>query len=981
MLVPRSVRYCLRFALLAAFLTPLAAPVARAQTISQSFTQSTATGWTLANSTYLTVPTIDVAGSGWLRLTDAVTYETGTALYTGGSFTPIQTLVMQFDYATWGGNGADGITLFLYDATKTMSGAAYGGGLGYCGGAGGYLAIGLDEYGNFSNPGDRCGSASGGPGAQPQKLVIRGPQSASNIYITNTSVPGNISTNAKSRPAANTVFVTLAPATPIGYTLTVQFRQGPTGTIQTLLTGVKFPYAPPASLRIGFSAGTGGSDNAHEVRNFTVLATAIPDHFAVSTAGSAVNCQPAPVTITAHNSSHAAVADTVTIALTTSTGHGDWALASGGGTFLAGPSNSGTASYTYVASDLGVVNLTLRDTVPETVTIGASSGGVSTTSGSALPSEDLPLTFAPSGFRITNGANVATQIGTHVAGLSSAAGSGAQTLALQAIRTDTNTGACTTAFASGTTINMSLGYQCNNPSSCVSGQTLAFTNNGTTTNLAANGAASVTNYTTRAVTFSTANAEAPFTLNYSDVGQISLFAKYSIPLANGTASASTMTGSAQFVVQPAGFAVTNVHCTNYAAGSCNTALGAPGLNPGATGAGGPWLAPAGAPFTATVTAVGATGAATPNFGQEISPATVMLTPNVVLPSGGHDAALTNAASLGGFQGGSVTGTQFSWSEVGILSLTPSIATGSYLGSGNVSGPASANIGRFIPASFATSLNTPMLATACTAGNFSYVGQALNYAVPPVITATALASDGVTKTQNYTGAFFRLTNASLGARTYAATPASPALVTSGLPDTSQDPAIADLGTGQGSLTFSSGSGLSFLRGSPIAPFNADITLAETLVDADGVAATSNPLVFGAASGIAFTAGANQLYGRLALRPALGSELIDLPMSLTTQYYLNGTQGYTTNTGDSCTSAPALAFSNYQLNLHNLTTRSMAASAIAGQFNLVLAAPGAGNAGAATVTATGPSWLQASPTALATFGVFPGPASRIYQRETY
>jgi len=981
MLVSRPACAGLRFAPLIGLLTLLAGPALRAQTISQTFTQSTATGWTIADNSYLTVPTIDAAGSGWLRLTDAVTYETGSALYTGGSFTPTQTLVMQFDYVTWGGNGADGITLFLYDATKTMSGAAYGGGLGYCGGAGGYIAIGLDEYGNFSNPGDRCGSASGGPGAQSQKLVIRGPQSASNIYVTNTSVPGGISTNAKTRPAANTVFVTLAPTTPVGYTITVQFRQGPTGTIQTLLSGVNFPYAPPTTLRIGFSAGTGGSDNTHEVRNFTVLATAIPNHFAVSTAGSAVNCQPAPVTITAHNSTHTAIATTVTIALTTSTGHGDWALASGGGTFLAGPANSGTASYTYVASDLGVVNLTLRDTVPETVTIGAASGGASATSGSALASEDLPLTFAPSGFRITNGANLATVIGTQVAGLSSAAGSGAQTLALQAIRTDTNTGACTSAFASGTTITMSLAYQCNNPTSCVSGQTLAFTNNGTTTNLAANGSTSVSNYTTRAVTFSTANAEAPFTLNYSDVGQISLFAKYTIPLANGTASASTMTGSAQFVVQPAGFAVTNVHCTNYATGSCNTTLGAPGANPGATGAGGAWFAPAGAPFSATITAVGATGAATPNFGQEISPATVMLTPNLVLPSGGHDAALANAASLSGFQNGAVTGTQFSWSEVGILSLTPSLATGSYLGSGNVSGPASANIGRVIPACFATAVNTPLIATACTAGNFSYLGQPLNYAVAPVITATAMAGDGVTKTQNYTGAFFRLTNASLGGRAYAATPASPALVTTGLPSSTQDPAIVDLGTGQGTLTFSSGTGLSFLRGSPIAPFNADITLAETLVDADGVAAASNPVLFGAGSGIGFTAGANQLYGRLALRPALGSELIDLPMSLTTQYYLNGTQGYTTNTGDSCTSAPALAFGNYQLNLHSLTTRSLAATAIAGQFNLVLAAPGAGNAGAATVTATAPGWLQPGPAALATFGVFPGPASRIYQRETY
>jgi hypothetical protein len=60
-------------------------------------------------------------------------------------------------------------------------------------------------------------------------------------------------------------------------------------------------------------------------------------------------------------------------------------------------------------------------------------------------------------------------------------------------------------------------------------------------------------------------------------------------------------------------------------------------------------------------------------------------------------------------------------------------------------------------------------------------------------------------------------------------------------------------------------------------------------------------------------------------------------------------------------------------------------------LTLAAPGAGNSGAATVTVTAPAWLQfpwnaasgvyTGPSALATFGVFPGPASRIYEREVY
>jgi MSHA biogenesis protein MshQ len=1003
-------RLCrLYFGLLIMLLACTAGTRAFAQSISQTFTQSTATGWTSSGNALLTVPSIDAAGSGWLRLTGAATYEYGTAQYTAGTFTPTQTLVMQFDYVAWGGNGADGTTLYIYDATKSMSGAQDGGGLGYCGGAAGYLAIGLDEYGNFSNPGDRCGSASGGPGAQPNKLVIRGPYSANDLYITNTSVPGGVWTKTSTRPVANTVYVTLTPAT-IGYTLTVQFREGSTGTTSTLLSGVNFPYAPPTHLSVGIAGSTGGSTNNHEVRNFTILATTLPDHFAVSTPGTAVNCQPAPVTITAENSAQAAVATTVTVSLSTSTGHGDWALASGGGIFTPGPSNSGTATYSFVASDLGVAGFMLRDTYAETVTIGAASGAITATSGTALPSGDSPLSFVPSGFVITNGNNVITPIGTRIAGLASNAGSTAQSLALQAVRSDTKTGGCTTAFASGTTANVSLGFQCNNPQSCIAGQTLTVTNNGATTAIAANSAAGVTSYTAVPMRFSTANAEAPFSLTYSDVGQITLYAKYNIPLASGAASPNTLVGASQFVVQPAGFVLSNIRCTLYAAGGCNTGLGSPGANPAATTSTGAWFEPGGAAFSATVTAQNAAGAATPNYGQELSPAGVTLTPTLVSPAGGNSPAVGNAAAFGAFSGGIATGTGFTWPEVGIITLTPSVAGGSYLGTGNVVGTTTGNIGRFIPHHFSVALNTPLFATACAAGGFTYLGQSFGYSVPPVISVTAQTQAGVT-TQNYTGSFFRLSNASLTGRAYSATPASPSLNLAGLPASGVDPAIASLGNGQGSLTFSAGTGIAFTRATPIAPFNANIGLSINVVDLDGVAATSNPVSFGAGGGIAFTTSPSQWYGRLALRNALGSELIDLPMSLSTQYYLGAAQGFTTNSGDSCTTAPALAFSNYQGALRSLCVRDNGspgrsgvgcaapssggsayfATAAGGAFNLTLAAPGAGNSGAATVTVTAPAWLQfpwnaasgvyTGPSALATFGVFPGPASRIYEREVY
>lgn len=725
-----------------------------------------------------------------------------------------------------------------------------------------------------------------------------------------------------------------------------------------------------------------------------------PDHFGIGDAGTAVNCQSSPVTITALSSTQTAVATTGTIQLSTSTGHGDWSLTTGAGVFVAGASNSGTASYTYSSADAGVVTLSLLDTYAETVTINVADGTATQSSGSALPSQQPPLTFVSSGFRITNGANVGTTIGTQVAGRSSTS-----SLALQAIRTDTSTGTCTSVFASGTTVAINLGFQCNNPASCVAGQTMTVTNNGVTTSIASNPNGGTANSTSVPLKFSTANAEAPIALNYSDVGQVTLRALYNVPLKSGAASGNTMVGASQFVVQPFNFTLSNIHCTSYAAGTCNTALGAPGNNPAANSAAGSVFLPAGQPFSATVTASNFAGAATPNYGQEIPAQGVTLAANLILPAGGDAAALNNPAAFAAFSGGAASGTTFNWPEVGIISLTPSVA--SYLGTGTVTGTTTGDVGRFIPNAFAVTLNTPLVGTSCTAGNFSYLGQPLTYSVAPVISVTAQALGGAT-TRNYTGAFLKLTNASLTGRAYTPTPASPALDTSGLPAATIDPAIVDLGTGQATLTYSAGTGLKFVRGSAIAPFNANLMLSENILDTDGVAAP-NPVSFGSGSGMSFSAGTTQYYGRLALRDALGSELLDLPMQLTTQYYVSPALGFTTNTADSCTSAPAIGFSNYQLNLTAGETcvrdsgspgssgagcaapaspsEKYLSPAAAGNFNLTLAAPGAGNSGAASVTASAPLWLQypwastTSPVGLATFGVFPGPASRIYQREVY
>src|SRR5690606_22629741 len=84
---------------------------------------------------------------------------------------------VEFDHFAYGGDGADGIAVILSDANTTPQPGGYGGSLGYAqldtqtnkvsGFAGGWLGIGLDEYGNFSA---RTEGRNGPTGTAPRIL-------------------------------------------------------------------------------------------------------------------------------------------------------------------------------------------------------------------------------------------------------------------------------------------------------------------------------------------------------------------------------------------------------------------------------------------------------------------------------------------------------------------------------------------------------------------------------------------------------------------------------------------------------------------------------------------------------------------------------------------------------------------------------------------------------------------------------------------
>jgi MSHA biogenesis protein MshQ len=498
-----------------------------------------------------------------------------------------------------------------------------------------------------------------------------------------------------------------------------------------------------------------------------------------------------------------------------------------------------------------------------------------------------------------------------------------------------------------------------------------------------------------AITF--ANGQAAVTGRYKDVGLTQIYAKDDTTV-NAELPAGIRGATAGFVVRPASFELSAIE---NAAGTI--------VNPQAADASGAVFVAAGTPFRATVTALDADGDPTPNYGQETIPETVRLDTQLIAPAGGANPAVSAATGFGAFSAGIATGLDFTWPEVGIVELSPAVGDGDYLGAGDVVGVPSERVGRFVPDHFAVALNTPILETACTAGSFSYVGEAVGYLAAPVITATAQAAGG-TVTANYRDDFFKLATATLANRQYSATET---LDLSGVPAAAIDPAVTVTGPGVAELAFSPTTSLSFLKTAVIAPFAADIALSIDVLDADGVAASANPVTFGVAGGMLFSAGAEMRYGRLRFANAVGSELVDLAVPLRAEYYAGATIGFTPNTDDSCTTGVTLALTGFTENLGSGDTcaldsglpgasnigcaapaplpRQYSEPPLAGDLNLTLAAPGAGRNGSVIVTSTVPDYLRfdwdagsagdENPSGQATFGIFVGEGRQIYLREIY
>ncbi|WP_417351684.1 hypothetical protein [Flavobacterium alkalisoli] len=248
---------------------------------------------------YLTSGINDPVNQGWLRLTNSSAYQRGYA-YVDNSFPSSSGVLVDFEYKMWrdvndGYSGADGLTVFLFDASSTFAMGGYGGSLGYApnggsGLAGGYVGVGLDAYGNFSNPTE---GRNGGPGVVPNAVVLRGP-TTTNTATTNAYLDGaalgdrtggddairarneiDYNTQTSTRPTDaqfyRRVQLEILPLDQAGvyYQIIVRWKKSSAANF-TQLISYTTTTPPPALLKLGFGASSGGGVNYHEIRNLLV---------------------------------------------------------------------------------------------------------------------------------------------------------------------------------------------------------------------------------------------------------------------------------------------------------------------------------------------------------------------------------------------------------------------------------------------------------------------------------------------------------------------------------------------------------------------------------------------------------------------------------------------------------------------------------------------------------------------------------------
>lgn len=759
--------------------------------------------------------------------------------------------------------------------------------------------------------------------------------------------------------------------------------------------------------------GTAGGARTVSVDHMSITVhytTSLLHHVSISAPANEMSLTEVPVVIAPHTGSHGAITAAGTLGLSTSTGTGDWTIGSGTGTLTPGAANSGLASYTFGPTESSVT-LGFISQAGGTVTLNvADSGGADMLANTPAGEKANTITFTPAFFAFTS--SVCTHNVTFGTPGQCALVTWTPRTAGQALSgiyiTSVNTSGVPTRLhpTQARTRNMQFGMSCHDPVANA-GVRATFSATAALLPLCQSNGATPTTWTA-GVDLSFAGgipSVGPYSFNYDDVGQVE------IQMRNSAVTTETG-GSSAFVVRPAGFVLSAIQ---------RSSDGLP--NPAATDASGTAFVKAGEAFSVTVTAVNVGGTATPNYGKETIPESVKLNP--VLAAG---LGLTNNPAVGGAFGsfgaahpsgspagvaGVAHGTAFKWDEVGIITLTPTVGDGSYLGAGEVTGTSSANVGRFSLGKFALQnvvfderadlcqggLLVADGVTAC-APAFNYMGERIDarFTLAPLSlddVAVHNYVDSATAANDFAkldpSSFANLNMAAVD-RTTAGGPyyLSARVSISGLPLSSCATALC-FETGSANVTVP----FTLSRAAAADGVFGAVEMGIAAVDSDG-ARVQGP---GATPGLCNNPNATDCYdldvdavagndrallgstefrfGRSRVANAYGSELIALRLAVKVEYW-NGSVFVAS--ADDDLSVLTLTLGNYQQNLNAGETTLTPPTIAGGVGQAGLSKPGTGNNGSVDVSVTAPDYLPGN-AGRAAFGKFKGSNEFIYLREAY
>ncbi|HDZ9179069.1 DUF6701 domain-containing protein [Vibrio cholerae] len=879
--------------------------------------------------------------SNRLRLTEAIGNQ-ATAVTYQRIFPAANNLVqVELDYYAWAnltGNGADGVSLIFSDATVTPRTGGFGGSLGYAqrtdtnpntpGFAGGWLGIGLDEWGNFANPTE---GRVGGVGFRPQSITVRGSQASNYRYLTHQTVSPNIDTRNTNTPAPGDRYLIEIDSRNASQVL-LSIRRTRNNSTTTILNQYSIPLnqqgAIPEEFFLSLAGSTGASVNNHEIDNFRVCALksrpvgAQINHFRITLPQQALTCDVADVSVRACANSDCSntFTDPVTAYLTPNS------LPSATGGWVNGSTltlNNGIGLTQLRRNEAGTVDVGVSGSNPTAVAFNNTQCSYN---GSDFSANNCTVNFLDSGFIVDVPNAYANQTVTGT---------------IKAVRKDNASQQCLPSFGN---VQKSVAFWSEylNPAANNSGfQSVSVGVNGTPIGQSANNATSIS------LNFNQ-NGEASFPISYREVGSLALHARFT---GSGDEQDLLLEGQDSFIRVPKALvlsaksfydsdgkcAAADMSCNVFARADENFDLN---IRAEAVVAD-----PVDASDDLTIH----------NYQQQ----NIALQHTLVQPSAGQSGVL-GVNEYTHLLGGTTTVAQ-KVSEVGVFDFSlvaPTHYLGLDLASANlpIAVVSTGSIGRFIPAYFAISPMTVTLDAACKTGNaFSYLGQPFEYSNSPGLYLQPKSANNV-DTQNYLiDPWWRYNNQWNG-RTYSDSANG---VNLGFDNLQTSPISRQASNNSGIVL----NGERVWYQKPLQPkpvFNAafDLTLnASNLTDQDGVCYRQNASSPCLGYTFSHIDGAMPLYwGKLVIQDVYGPETQALEQPVYVEHFTNN--GFVRTIEDSCTALPAITGFTLQSDSNNngytvLTTgvavppqvlaEHSAANLSSGKRAIRFSAPGAGARG--------------------------------------